>query len=187
MKQTVTSALTAAVSILLLIEATNNLRAQSGGNNNGNYARGNRDPAQFLERRMQRYREQLEIQSDEEWKVIQPLIENVLQAQSQVRIGGFGGGRRGGPPAGGQSDAATGGGRRTGRAPRPDTPSNPDLIALRTAVDAKAPPAEIKSRLARLRETLKEKEAALTKTQEQLRQVLTARQEAIAVMDGLLK
>jgi len=136
---------------------------------------------------MQRYREQLEIQSDEEWKAIQPLIENVFQAQSQVRIGGFGGGRRGGPTNGAQPDLATGGTRRTGRGPRTDTPSNPDLIALRNAVDAKAPPAEIKARLAKLRETLKEKEAALTKAQEQLRQVLTARQEAIAVMDGLLK
>ena len=48
------------------------------------------------------------------------------------------------------------------------------------------PDGEIKARLDRLREVRKENEAKLAKAQEDLRAVLTVRQEAIAVMYGLL-
>jgi hypothetical protein len=40
---------------------------------------------------MERYRDQLEVTNDEEWKVIQPRIEKVMQAQRQVRVGGYSG------------------------------------------------------------------------------------------------
>jgi len=45
----------------------------------------------------------------------------------------------------------------------------------------------VKAKLAKLRESRKEKEGKLEKAQEELRAVLTTRQEAIAVMMGLLK
>ena len=41
--------------------------------------------------------------------------------------------------------------------------------------------------MTKLRESLKEKEANLTKAQDDLRKVLSVRQEAIAVLAGLLK
>jgi hypothetical protein len=89
--------------------------------------------------------------------------------------GGFGGqgGQRGpGGPGGG-----FGGPRET----------NPEVEALQKAIEAKASPDEIKAKLARLRESRKEKEAKLEKAQEDLKQVLSAKQEAVAVMAGLLK
>lgn len=60
------------------------------------------------------------------------------------------------------------------------------MAALSTAVRDKLPDAEIKSRLDRLRETRKDSEAKLTKAQEELRAVLSVRQEAVAVVFGLL-
>ena len=80
-------------------------------------------------------------------------------------MGGAGGGFRG-----------NGGGRA----------ANPELDALRTAVTDKMPDAEIKARLDHYREVRKDNEAKLAKAQEDLRAVLTVRQEAMAVMYGLL-
>src|SRR6266436_3658429 len=65
--------------------------------------RGNFDPAQFRQRMMDRYKERLEVKSDDEWKIISERIEKVTQAQRDARLGGFGGfggGRRGGGPGG---------------------------------------------------------------------------------------
>ena len=58
--------------------------------------------------------------------------------------------------------------------------------ALQQAIDSKASAAEIKSRLARYQAARKEKLANLAKAQNELRQVLTPRQEAIAVLTGLM-
>ena len=57
---------------------------------------------------------------------------------------------------------------------------------MRQAITDNLPDAEIKSRLARLREVRKDNEEKLTKAQEDLRAVLSVRQEAVAVMFGLL-
>ena len=61
------------------------------------------------------------------------------------------------------------------------------VTALRKAIDDKAPAAEIKTKLAAVRAETKAKEAKLDAAQEELRGVLTSRQEAIAVANGLLK
>src|SRR2546427_2216810 len=64
--------------------------------------RGNFDPAQFRQRMMDRYKERLEVTSDDEWKVIQDRIEKVTQLQRDLRIGGARGpGGRPRPPPGG--------------------------------------------------------------------------------------
>jgi hypothetical protein len=60
------------------------------------------------------------------------------------------------------------------------------VAALQSAIRDKLPDAEIKSRLDRVRETRKDNEAKLTKAQEELRALLTVRQEAVAVMYGML-
>ncbi len=100
----------------------------------------------------------------------------------------------GGPGAPGQSPGAR---RRQGEFQnRPGRPgpmggfnreANPEMEALRKAIADKAPAAEIKAKLAALRATRAQKEADLEKAQDELRAVLSARQEAVAVTLGLLK
>ena len=165
-----------------LVVSTGNMAAQG---------RGNFDPAQFRQRQLERLKENLEVNSDAEWKVISERIEKVLDAQRETRVAGFGGfgrggGRRGGDNGGGgggNGGGAPGGGNR----PNPFGAENPNLDALQKAVDGKASSDELKSKMAKLRDSLKEKEANLTKAQEDLRKVLSVRQEAIAVLAGLLK
>ena len=65
--------------------------------------------------------------------------------------------------------------------------ANPELEALRKALESKASAAEIKAKLADLRAARKKKEAELEKAQDELRDILSARQEAMAVTLGLLK
>jgi len=95
-------------------------------------------------------------------------------------LGGFGGGR------GGQAGQAGGGGGQGGNRAGRGATASPEQDALRQAVTDKLPDAEVKSRLARLREVRKANEEKLTKAQENLRAVLDVRQEAVAVMAGLL-
>ena len=161
-------------------------QGQRGGNNGG--GRGNFDPAQFQQRRMDRYKEQLEVTSDDEWKIIGDRVEKVMTAQREASIGrggGFGGGRRGGPPGGDPAAADTGG--RTNRGGFFGMEPNAEVDALQKAVDAKASSEELKGKLAKVRSSLKVKEANLAKAQDELRKVLSVRQEATAVLIGLLK
>src|SRR5262245_53835917 len=59
----------------------------------------NFDPAQFRERALTRYREQLDVKSDADWKKIEPLVAKVMDTRTSVGGGGFGG--RGGRGGGG--------------------------------------------------------------------------------------
>jgi hypothetical protein len=149
-------------------------------------AQGNFDPAQFRERQMERYRERIEVKSDEDWKKLEPLIGKVMDAQRDARMGmGFGGfGGRGGRGGGGDGggNANQGGNRNRGGGQ-----TSPEVTDLQKALDAKAPTDEVKAKVAKLREARKAKEAALDKAQEELRKALSPRQEAGAVLAGLLK
>jgi hypothetical protein len=60
------------------------------------------------------------------------------------------------------------------------------VAALRSAIEANAPADEIKAKLAKVREARKSKEAALESAQAELKKVLSVRQEATAVLMGLL-
>lgn len=145
--------------------------------------RGNFDPAQMKQRMMDRYKEQLEVKSDDEWKVISERVEKVTNLQRDMRIGGFGGGGRRTRGADGNADAAP-------ATPRPNPfggEPNVDLEALQKSLDAKASPEELKTKLAKLRASQKEKEGNLVKAQDELCKVLSVRQEATAVTMGLLK
>jgi hypothetical protein len=149
--------------------------------------RGNFDPAQFRQRMMDNYKERLEVNSDAEWKIIEERIDKVMTAQRETRVGGRGfggpGGRRGG---GGPDGPPPDSGTRTNRGGMFNA-ENPDADALQKAVEAKASSEELKTKLAKLRASLKEKEANLAKAQDELRKVLSVRQEATAVLMGLLK
>ena len=137
--------------------------------------RGNFDPEQMRVRMMERYREALEVKDDAEWKLVEGRITKVSDARRDM--GGFGrgfggpGGRGGGP------------GGRGGFGGEP----NPDAEALQKALEAKASADEIKAKLAKYRESQKTKQATLEKAQAELRQVLSVKQEAQAVLMGLLQ
>ena len=162
---------------LIQVRAQDNPGPPPGG------GRPNFDPAQFQQRRMERIKEQMEITDDSEWKAMEPLIQKVMEARMATMAGMgrgmFGGGRRGGGNAGGGDQPQ---GQRRGFFGNP----SPEAEALQKAIDAKAPKAEIKAALAKFVEARKAKQAELEKSQEELRKVLTTRQEAIATLEGLL-
>jgi len=155
--------------------------------------RGNMSPQDMQARLLTALRERLEVTDDEEWKLISERVAKVSELRrasggGAPMFGAFGG--RGGPPGGGQGGApgagGTGGDARGGRGPGRGPGGSPELAALSSAVRDKLPDAEIKTRLERLRQTRKDSEAKLTKAQEELRAVLSVRQEAVAVVFGLL-
>ncbi len=140
-----------------------------GGGGGGNFNR-----QQFM---MQRYQDALYITNDTDWSAIQPLVQKVMDAQQALNAGRMGGmfGGRGGR-----------GGRGGGMGGNQQQTTNPTVTALQTAVDNDAPAAQIKDLLARYEASQKTKEAALKQAQENLRVVLTVRQEASATLVGLL-
>lgn len=155
----------------------------------GNQQRRNFDPAQMRERMMERYRTQLEITDDAEWKVLKEKIEKVSTLQMQSRMGGMGGmmGMRGGPGGpGGQGGADANNNPQRARRGGFGEPSA-EQEALQKAIEAKASKEELAAAMTKLRAARKAKEAEVEKAQEELKQLLSTRQEAQAVLMGLLK
>lgn len=155
------------------------------------------DPEQMRQMIMNRMKERLGA-SDEEWNIIAPRLEKVWELQRESRMIGFGGGFFGGPMGGpGGLGAPRGEQDRSGQ-PRDDRgprrgmagfgqPESPEAAALQQVLDADTPsPAEIKEKLAAFRDARKKKEEELKKSQEELKQVLTIRQEALLVLMGTL-
>ncbi|MBL9202076.1 MAG: hypothetical protein JNL39_16310 [Opitutaceae bacterium] len=114
-----------------------------------------------------RLRERLEVTDDAEWAVISERITRVEELRRATAAGPL---------------AAIDRAKRSARGESAGT----EREALRSAVTDRLPDAEIRSRLARLGEAQKREAAKLAQAQEDLRAVLTVRQEAIAVMLGLL-
>jgi len=174
----------AACAAFVMVLSANPVAAQQG------QGRGNFDPQEFRQRMMDSYRERLEIKGDDEWKAIQPLIEKVTEARREVGFGGggfaFGRGGGGGRRGGGNDAQANGnnqGGRRGFRGGEP----SPEAEELQKAIDSNASKEELKAKLAKYREARKDKEAKLAKAQEDLKKVLSVKQEATAVLMGLLQ
>ena len=138
----------------------------------GNRDRGERgqwDRSQIMERIMDRYRENLGF-SVAEWKVVQPKVQAVMDNRISGASGMmsmFGGSRRG----------------RGGDSSTEKTPTS-ELRDLLEKDDASK--GDIKAKLAAYRAERKAREAKLKKAQEDLRQFLTIKQEAQAVLAGLL-
>jgi hypothetical protein len=148
---------------------------QRGGNNNG----GNFDPAQMRERYMLQLKEQL-ASPDEEWKLIQPKLDKVLTVQRESRgTRNFGGRTRGGNQQGQPAAAA-----------QPAQPQSAVAAAsddLRKAVDDKnTPPEDLTKKIAALREAKEKAKADLAAAQKDLRELLSARQEATLISSGIL-
>jgi len=66
------------------------------------------------------------------------------------------------------------------------TPS-PEAEALQKALDDNAPTAQVKAALAKYHASQKDKQAKLVQAQENLRKVLTVKQEAQAALLGLVE
>jgi Spy/CpxP family protein refolding chaperone len=150
----------------------------AGGGRGG--GRGNFDPAQFQKMMTDRIKQHLEV-SDEDWKAIEPLVAEVQKQQMAYRMssrGGMFGGRGGrGGPGGGAAGGA-------GAAPAEVTPATELAKVLE---NKNATPEEIKAKVDAFRAKQKANKEALAKAQEDLRQVLTARQEATLILDGTLE
>ena len=175
--------LSAAIAVLGL--GGQNASAQPNGGG-GNFGNGNFDPQQLQQQIQQRLldnlRQQLDITNDAEWGAVEPLILKVGQDWMSSTLGGGLGGLRGmfGNRGGGQ------GGRGRSLADLSLGQPDPTADALRNAIDANAPTEQLKAALARYREAQKRKADELAKNREELRQVLTIRQEAILVSMGIL-
>lgn len=139
---------------------------------NAKGGRSNADDAQA--RGLLRLREHLEVTDDAEWDVIAERITKVTEARSTLSAGI--------PNLRGTPSFSDKGKRNA----RPGSPAHTEQDALRSAVKDNLPDAEIKARLARAHEAYQQNEARLAKAQADLRAVLTVRQEAVAVMAGLL-
>lgn len=125
-------------------------------------------------RGLARLREQMEVTDDVEWDIIGERINRVIELRSNLGKSAPPG--RGGPVMPEKSKKPARGGAS----------AHPEQEALRLAVKDKLPDAEIKSRLDRAHEVQQQKEAQLARAQAELRAVLTVRQEAVAVLAGLL-
>ena len=152
-------------------------RGRRGGGGGGGGGGFGGDPAQFQQQRMERLKEQLEVKDDAEWKAMEPLVTKVMDAQREVTsLRMRGGGGRGGGGGGGGFGGGGGGGAEP----------SPEATALQTAIESKASNADIKAALTKYRDARKAKEAALTKAQDDLRKVVSVRQEAILVTSNIL-
>jgi hypothetical protein len=138
------------------------------------------------ERMMNRIKEQLGA-TDDEWKAIQPKVDKVMNAQRESRGGGFGfgggpGGGRGGPGGGG------GGGGGGGPDQAPTTAVGKASLDLRTTLESKdAAPETIAKKLATLREARDKARKDVSDAQKDLKEILTQRQEAVLVINGMLE
>jgi len=136
-------------------------------------------------------RDAMEIKDDQEWSAIEPKVSKVFDSQRELMAGRMrgafgrgGGGRRGGNNGNADDNA---GAQRRNRPPGFGGEPSPAMEALQKAVDDKAPTAELKAKLKTVQDEMKANQAKLQAAQEDLRSVLTPRQEAIATLRGLLQ
>jgi hypothetical protein len=128
-------------------------------------------------------RDRLEFTNDTDWSAVQPLVQKVVAAQTDARSGQmrgmFGGRNRGG-------NNADQGGQQRQRGGFGGTPS-PEAEALQKALDDNAPAAQIKDLLAKYKASQQAKQAKLEAAQDDLKKVLSAKQEAQAYLLGLVR
>lgn len=149
-----------------------------GGGGGGGGGRGNWDPAQMRENMLNRLKESMQA-NDDEWNVIKPKVEKVMDAQRDVGTGGgmrglFGGGRggnRGGGGFGGNNDSAVSKARQALQ----------DLLQNNSASND-----DIAAKVTAYREARDKAKESLTTAQKDLKEVLSPRQEATLVGYGML-
>jgi len=153
---------------------------QGGGGQGGQGGRGNWNPAQMDQRRLERIKQQLGA-TDDEFNAISPKITAVMTAQRDVGGNMFGGRNRRAPGGNG------GNGQNGATATTPQSDVAKASADLQTTLDQKdATPEDIKAKLEALRTAKKAAKETLAKAQEDLKSLLTQRQEAVLVENGLL-
>ena len=143
------------------------------------------DPAQMQQMMQQRMkdsiREQFAVTDDAEWKVIEGRLTKVLQLKTESMFSNMGG-MRGMMGRNRGEDGQAAGPRGFPGSSKP----SPEAEALQHAVDSNAPADQIKAALDKYREARKKQQVEVANAQEQLKQVLSLRQEAILVSMGLV-
>ena len=170
MNKFIKTSLLAGVTALALVTSPNLLAQQNQGPGQGGGQRRNFDPAQMQQRMLDRMKETLGVTSDDEWKVISERLTKVMTARRESAVGFGFGGRRGGPGGGPGGPAAAN--------------ANPAVADLDKAIESGSAN-DIKTKLAALREYRVKKQAELKAAQEELKKVLSAKQEALLVRDGM--
>jgi hypothetical protein len=138
------------------------------------------DPEAMQQRMMQMMQEQLGA-SDEEWKVIQPRLSEVMTLQQSANVGrrGMRGmfGRRGRGNRGGEEQTAE----------ASTDPVQKAAEELQQTLDKEAPSTtEIQNKLLALRGAREQAKQKLAAAQQKLRDVLSVKQEAQLVLMGML-
>jgi hypothetical protein len=117
--------------------------------------------------------------TDDEWEILAPRIENIIRLQNEVRAG---------------RDP------RGPREPKPDKPQSADQPAKpisdivakarelsATLFNESAPASDVRMKVAAIREARAKAHRDLNTAQEDLRQLLTYRQEAVLIIMGILE
>lgn len=193
MKHTIQKFVALSILALVIFGASNAMAQQQRpggrGQQGGQGGPGGFDPAQFMDMMLDRMQEQLEF-SDEEWKAVRPLVQSVMEKQRSTRGPGMGGmfGRGGRGGRGGQPGDQPGGpqGGRGGRGGQPGAGDFPEQAALQAAIESNAAAADIKTKLDAYKKAVVKNEAALKKAQDDLRAVLSVKQEAQLTLFGML-
>jgi hypothetical protein len=176
--------------------------AQQGGGQGGGGRRGggqggfggNFDPAQMRQRMAERMKEMLGA-DDQAWKVMEPRLMKVMELNRQANAGGrgmmfgmMGRGGRGGPGGPGGDQGGPQGARR-GRGPQGEqTALEKAMAQLRTTLENQsATPEEIKTQLTAVRQAREKAKQELAVAQQDLKKILTLRQEAMLVEMGQLE
>jgi hypothetical protein len=153
-----------------------------GGRGGMGGGRGNFDPAQMRQTRIERTKQALGA-TDEEWQALGPMVEKVQELSGQLSSRGMGmrgaGRGRGGDQGGGPPGSPA--------AQQPQTPLQKAEAALQeTLANASAANADITAKLTALRDAREKVKQELAVAQDELRKVITLRQEAQLVLMGLL-
>jgi Spy/CpxP family protein refolding chaperone len=165
------------------VSAQNNNAANGGGGGGRRGGPGGgMDPAQMQQRMMDNIKEDFGYTNDTEWNAVQPLVQKVMDARRDV---GFGGGMARMFRQRNNNNGGNNGGNNNRRGGFGGTPS-PETEALQKAIDDNSPAAQLKAALAKYQASQKAKQAKLVEAQENLRKVLTPKQEAQATLLGLL-
>ena len=174
-----------AVLVVLAAASTGFAQANNGGNNNRGNARGNRgnNPQQGRQQFDQRLKEELAV-SDDEWAALQPRIQKVRQLQRDATSRGPRNARNG------RGNRNRGQNADTNATPNPDRPTSEvqqKAQALQQLLASKdSSPDAIKAAVTDFREAKAKAKVDLKKAQDELRDLLTARQESVLVMMGML-
>lgn len=150
---------------------------QGGGQrrNRGGGGGGNFDPAQMQQRMMDNIQDQLGFTNDTDWDAVKPLVQKVLDARRDAQGQGmralFRNRNRGNDQGGGNNRGNAFFGQ-----------PSPEQQALQQALDDNAPSGQVKDLLAKYKASQKARQDKLKAAQENLKKVLTPRQEAQAYL-----